>query len=486
MNKNFFVRNENSLVIGEAIFLLEKFPEIDTGYHPHPGIIYLENLEDEIIYEDIISAISEEKLEKELLKLENLKFIDIFKQMKKSKIKNFILSKRVRIIENTDNIFLFLGSPYINILENDCTITWKISYKIENWNLKLTISEFINLLIKKFKNAERISYSFGADAENDGITMQTDRMKNINIEYLFDELRDKKIEEVENDIKNEIINIFLEIQNKVTEMKLLIEDLDYKFIVKQYLNGFPEFIRKATGKIIYFEIETAIDGLVIKIDKNEDFEKYRENLALYLSFKENDIPNLDALRQLGLNGEQLSAVILFLTTQIVAYQRQYERLVENNKLLEGKNEELSKTVQILDRLFSKNIECSQNNQKIEVTNKNYLENKNSVDINVQVTQNIEKLQENMYDLEKLLIPMLNHNSKEELKEIVNELLNIRTEDELRKKTGILLKIKYFLKSVPQAIATATTATTAIRESLDKFPIIQENILKIIEILSKYI
>lgn len=360
---------------------------------------------------------------------------------------------------------------------------------VESWNLPFSFVEFFEELLIKLKNENKFIIGNLEDyikPEKNNLYLRRDFGIIINPQ----EVRALNLYQLENIIINGVKETMKNLKEKYmqtkNELKIPIEDLEYRFILKQYLMSFSEFVRKATGKIIYFEVETAIDGLVIKIDKNENFENYRENLAMYLSFKENGTPDLNILRQLGLDSEQISTVILFLTTQIVAYQRQYERLVESNKLLEGKNEELSKTVQMLDRLFSKNIECNQNNQKIEVTNNNYLENKNSVDINIQVTQNIEKLQENMCDLKRLLTPILDEHSKEELKEIVNELVNIKTEDELKKNKGILVKTKSYLKYIPQIISSATIATTAIRENLDKIPIIRENILAIIDLLSNYI
>lgn len=360
---------------------------------------------------------------------------------------------------------------------------------IRCWNLPFSFVEFFEELLIELKNKNK----FQIKSLDDYIKYEETRLhlrRDFGIMINPQEVRALNLYQLENILTNGVKETMKNLKEKYTEtkneLKVPIPDLGYRFILKQYLMSFSEFVRKATGKIIYFEVETAIDGLVIKIDKNENFENYRENLAMYLSFKENGTPDLNILRQLGLNSEQLSAVTLFLTTQIVAYQRQYERLVESNKFLEGKNEELSKTVQMLERLFSKKIECSQNNQKIEITNNNYLENKNSVDINIQVTQNIEKLQENMCDLKRLLTPILDENSKEELKEIINELLNIKTEDELKKNKGILIKTKSYLKYIPQIISSATIATTAIRENLDKIPIIRENISAIIDLLSNYI
>lgn len=347
-----------------------------------------------------------------------------------------------------EEVILMEQFPYIGRK----MMNYYFSPKLEYWNLPFSFVEFFKELLFTLKAKEKFKID---DLRNYMKYKENDLHTKKDFGLLIDsqEVRALNLYQLENILINGVKETMKNLKEKYTqtknELKIPVKDSDCSFILKQYLIGFSEFVRKTRGEIIYFEVETANDGLIIKIEKNKNFEEIKEELSNYWKFIEKDSVKFDDLKYLNLNIEQLFGVSVFLNAQILNFQHQYKQLLMLNNSLEEKNNFLKEVWKETQISLNKSIECSQNNQKIEVTNNNYLENKNSIDINIQVTQNIEKLQENMCDLKRLLTPILDENSKEELKEIVNELVNIKTEDELKRTKGFFLKLNIISNISPQ-------------------------------------
>lgn len=273
-------------------------------------------------------------------------------------------------------------------------------------------------------------------------------------------------------------------------MKFFIDDPDLKFAMKQYLIGFPEFIRKITGKTIQFEIETDIDGLIFKIGQDENQDEIQKELTKYMKFLKDENLNFEELKELNLNPVQLIGIRSFVRAQVMNFRHQFENLNDllkferrSNEFLDKTNKRLSETIKMVGELFEKHIE-SNKISTINISANNQLENKNNIEIDIQFNENIEKLQESVFEIKNLLNPLINDLLKKELQEIDDRLMEINDSQELNKNKGIIGKLKRFVNGIKNISGTVILAGQAINISGKTFQRLLELKSTILNIISE--
>lgn len=472
INKKFIDRGYNWLRIGDILFDIKLYRGreeniIKNEENYYKNIIYLRRYNQSISHDHLEIAIKLDILEAEFKKNLNISFKELFKQLRECNIEylNFFLKERS--IENTNETVKIVYSPHIeNSIENSMEkISYMIACDVINWSLNCTMAEFIEKLMKNFSESNKFSPFLSLEEGSD-----IEEIKSIYVELNLSDIKEYSVLEIENYIKDTIIEVYLEVKNDGKRIKLSITNPEIQFILKQYLIGFPEFIRKITGKTIQFEIETDVDGLIFKIGQDENQDEIQKELTKYMEFLKDENMNFEELKELNLNPVQLIGIRSFVRAQVMNYRHQFENLNDllkfekrSNEFLDKTNERLSETIKIVGGLFEKHIE----NNKIDSVNisvNNQLENKNNIEIDIQFNENIEKLQESVFEMKNLLNPLINDLLKKELQEIDNDLMEINNSQELNKNKGIMGKLKRFVNGIKEANGTIVLAGQTIAAS----------------------
>lgn len=451
-------RGKDWLRIGKTIFQLKVKEEKEEDSYEE-NVIYLESLNAEIQPETFIYCFNVENFKNDISKIRKLKIKEVVQEMLKSKIDLLPLPALEK--EKFSQIIYFpKQGPRIfrEFSENKVFIVYPICFALEKWNKPYTYLKLAEKIIKEIK----ISYPHKWTTDGKCNNRVFDNDIEIVIYFEPEFLHNKTMEELDNMIWDFIFKAYKKIEKEYNgggQMKFFIDDPDLKFAMKQYLIGFPEFIRKITGKIIQFEIETDSDGLRFKIGKAEKSEDVKEELSKYMSFLSNeDSINFELLNNLGLTPIQLIRVKAFVDTQVMNFRHQISLNSEREK-----NKYLLKTSERIEKLFEKHIESNKINT-VNISANNQLENKNNIEIDIQFNENIEKLQESVFEMKNLLNPLINDLLKKELQEIDNDLMEINNSQEFNKNKGIIGKLKRFVNGIKNISGTVILAGQAINAS----------------------
>lgn len=468
INKKIIDRGYDWLRIGDILFTIKLYNGeeeniVGNEEYYYKNIIYLKKYDDMISYDDLEIAIKLDVLDAEFKKILDINFNELFILFKECNLEDIVFFTDERVVENTNGTIKMVFSPNFEIIDNK--ISYLIACDVINWNLQCTMREFMKKLMKHFNRSNKFSPFL---AFEDGV--EVEEIQNIHIELNLSDIKGYSVLEIENYIKDTIIEVYLEVKNDGKGIKLIITNPEIQFILKQYLIGFPEFIRKITGKTIQFEIETDIDGLRFKIGQDENQNEIQKELTKYMEFLKDENMNFEELKELNLNPVQLIGIRSFVRAQVMNYRHQFENLNDllkfekrSNEFLDKTNERLSETIKIVGDLFEKHIE----NNKIDSVNisvNNQLENKNNIEIDIQFNENIEKLQESVFEMKNLLNPLINDLLKKELQEIDNGLMEINNFQELNKNKGIMGKLKRFVNGIKEANGTIVLAGQTIAAS----------------------
>lgn len=477
-NKKIIEREDNFLRIGETKIPINILREdIDTEL----GIRYYQ-----FLYRNKFYETWKERILKEILTSDNEYSVKKMSQeLREAKIQSFCLGKNKNkfnekyfsFSEDTPNILIDFKVKTEDEKENNNShymSTSKIQYKIifnsEIWKKPYSILAFIEEIVKEFDKLDYSQYIFDEE-----YNIFKNALPELEIDILIPYLETESIGEINSNIWKYIMRAYRNLEAEYNiegeeKIKFFINGSDLKFVLKQYLIGFPEFIRKITGKTIQFEIETDVDGLIFKIGQDENQDEIQKELTKYMEFLKDENMNFEELKELNLNPVQLIGIRSFVRAQVMNYRHQLENLNDllkfekrSNEFLDKTNERLSETIKIVGGLFEKHIE----NNKIDTVNisvNNQLENKNTIDIDIKFNENIEKLQESVFEMKNLLNPLINDFLKKELQEIDNGLTEIDDSQELNKNKGIIGKLKRFVNGMKEANGTIVLAGQAIAAS----------------------
>lgn len=460
-------RGKDWLRIGNFLFTIKYKVDIDDQ-KKYQNIIYLENLDSSIESENIEDAIEDEELSEEFSKYIDITYEELFNQLLENDIVNFIPFNTVREIREIKNALEFSCSPYLGIdylKKTEQEISYLISCNIDNWNLGCTMTEFIEELKDAFMSSYN-SHIGVALLEKDSFS----GVSSLSLRLDYSKIKEYSIFELENNIKKVLISTSLKIKNGGEELKLPIHDPDLKFILKQYMIGFPEYLRNLTGQIIQFEIESVSDGLVFTIGKYDNQDEIQKELTKYMKFLKDENLNFEELNELNLNPVQIIGIRAFVRAQVMNFRHQLENLNDllkfekrSNEFLDKTNKRLSETIKMVRELFEKHIESNKINT-VNISANNQLENKNNIEIDIQFNENIEKLQESVFEMKNLLNPLINDLLKKELQEIDNDLMEINNSQEFNKNKGIIGKLKRFVNGIKNISGTVILAGQAINAS----------------------
>lgn len=481
-------RGKDWLRIGNIVIPIIKFEDkkIIKYTEEELNTIYLKDLDERIDSENINDLFNKKTVNLIKENLSKEKVGNIIEQMIECNIGSFDFGEGKTTFFN--GILGFSDdtpSFYTDEFKDEPDIYYNIEFLLENWKKPYTYLELKDKLEKEFKDNKVYNFLF---EDNYHLRIYS-RAEEFTIKLYSKFYKDKTVDEL-----NEIIwNLFKKAYEKIEkeynggeQMKFFIDDPDLKFAMKQYLIGFPEFIRKITGKIIQFEIETDSDGLRFKIGKNEKLEDIKEELLKYMRLLNNgDSINFELLNNLGLTQIQLIGVKSFVDTQVMTFKHQ---IIQSNILLSSereKSEYLLKTSERIEKLFNKHIECNKiENFNLYALNNNHLENKNTIKIDINFNENIEKLQESIFEMKNLLNPLINDLLKEELQEIDDRLMEINDSQELNKNKGIIGKLKRFVNGIKNISGTVILAGQAINISGETFQRLLELKSTILNIISE--
>lgn len=211
-------------------------------------------------------------------------------------------------------------------------------------------------------------------------------------------------------------------------------DNKFKIALKQYLIYFPEYINKAKGMKINFEVSSNDNFLSIHIQNDVDWELMDGYLKEYVGFIKQTIDNINPEIRSDLGGLERELLLIDLRNQIY-------HLKTSIQIKDIKIGLLEETVELLRETIKNN---SNNPIAINVTL-----NSNSVitsNINFNIKDELKNLQNEFFDMKGKLI-YTDDGIKNEINDIDNELMklddnnpdNIKENKHVFKKIGRLLE-----------------------------------------------
>lgn len=214
-------------------------------------------------------------------------------------------------------------------------------------------------------------------------------------------------------------------------------DENLKTAIKQYLVYFPEYVKKAKGEKIKFEVTSDNEFLGIHISKDVDSEVISGFLMEYVGFIKKTINNLNPEIRSDLSETDRNLLLIELRSEIRHLQTSLEiKNVEKKLLL--------KEVQIFKELLSESIKNDSNNSIVV----NVSSSSNAIstsNISFNIINELENLQNEFFDIKS--IPIYDDAIKHEINNIDNELMKLDENDieNIREKKHILKKIRRVLE-----------------------------------------
>lgn len=324
------------------------------------------------------------------------------------------------------------GKPYVQVWMDFYYETWELK-----WSIVLYINKFKEIILRKVENAS-IDLDVEADSDNDYYSVV--------LEIWLDDI---------NNIKEDILQVLTLVIESFSETddELFYENIKpntyiYKINIeskfttalKQYLIYFPEYVNKAKGISINFEVVSESDGLAIQIAKDVDFQLVEEYLKEYVGFIKQNIDNIQPKIDNHLTEFDNKLFIMELKNQI-----QYL-----NTTLQIKNLEIDRLGEIVNdfkNLLSDSIKASGNNQIALTVQTQAISNSSSnIELKFNLHEELQNIQRELFELKGLIVNS-DENLANEVKEVDNEILKLDSNnpEEIKKNKHVFRRLGRLLE-----------------------------------------
>ncbi len=370
----------------------------------------------------------------------------------------------------------FIDSPTSFSLNSSGDFLLNYEFQIETWANNFSMNDCLNFLEIKLLGPE-IYYSDTGDEFG------------INLKLNLNTFREKSIIETIDYINIILIDLLNELnknnKNKI-EYFYKIDNL-LKTGIKQYIVYFNEFILNTKGIIIDFEVASYPEGLILKLNKNQNIHKIEEYFIEYMNYLRcQDIENIKLLYEIKKSENEMRTETMILKNEIYHLKHKYELL--ELSLEYKKNTELFYKKIISEMLESNKITASNKSDfsKLQFN----IQNTQSTTNNVNFTSNIENLQNSIEEIKELISFIKDDILNKEIEEIDNQLLEVTTINDLKDKKKSLNLFKRILNRINDDDSTLNKLIKAGEKSSILFtkikpliPIILENIEALKKILN---
>ena len=347
----------------------------------------------------------------------------------------------------------------------------------EEWREKFTISNFY----------ERLS----SELEKKNCNLKKNLVNDQGIFLIFSNITSTiTLKNLTYSLIKEIEKIFLDMQNKYEKTIFFKYEIDknIKTGIKQYIVYFNEYVERTKGITINFEVENYSEGLVLKLNKNQNIERIGEYFEEYMNFlKYEKIEDIQPLYEINKNEYEKNQDKILLQNEIRELQYKYQTV---QLLLETEKKHSLDYKNMINKMLNQN-NINFNNHlpyvpNITLTLNNANTNSNTNIINI--SQQIETLQEDIEKIKEFFKELEMKEKEEELTEIDDEILEVSNAEDLKSKKKMFSKFKRIVNQINDENSTLNEtikATKKGKECLEKIKPYIPTILTTISNLGEY-
>ncbi|MBP6732823.1 MAG: leucine-rich repeat domain-containing protein [Chitinophagales bacterium] len=233
-------------------------------------------------------------------------------------------------------------------------------------------------------------------------------------------------------------------------------DVNFRTPLKQYLNYFNDFVVASKGVQVNFEVISYEEGLELNIKVNTEVElqKIKEYLQEYISFTKSNIDNLNPTFTLPVTDTKRDLVILDLRNQI----RNLQSSIELREL------EIRHLNRETDRMYELLLAEKKHPQTLVISNDSnaYSSSSNQVRISTEIKNELPQLQNEIWELKKILKEAGEEDYVKQLDDIDEKILAINEcEQDLSKTDKVpFKKLKRILDEINNEDSTLSKTIKA--------------------------
>lgn len=268
-------------------------------------------------------------------------------------------------------------------------------------------------------------------------------------------------------------------------VELLVNDLDLRYALRQYIAGFPEYIRKLKKENIDIDVRNSEKGMIIKLIARTSKSDYSYDFKTYLSHSiESDyIPKENELYIL--TKDEAREIRYWMKQQVNDFNNKIELAKVGLTKSEEEKIALKDEIQHLKELIKQGhlekMALFSNKANINVLVQNSVSN--TIENKVEIKENIEEIQEKLMELFTELNANIQKDKLEVLEKVMNEVMELNPDEGITNKKGILTKLKTALKglkNLPEGIKWLSTVITNSKELGEHLWNLREQLIETID------
>ena len=377
------------------------------------------------------------------------------------------------------NYIILRSEPEFFKLENGIEVGLYFSPNVVNWNKPYTFKDFQEKLKIITENYDflKVTESLINSEEVEIKIKVCEKFDNLEkMEKIVYSLGEMALEELDKD--------YLE----PGAVELVVNDLDLRYALRQYISGFPEYIRKVRKENIDIDVRNSEKGIIIKLVARATNTDYAYDFKVYLSYlmKDDYIPEESELYIL--TKDEVREVYYWMKQQI----NDLNNKIELAKLGLTKSEEEKRTLkneinflkEVIDQGHLEKIALFSNKSNINVLVQNSVNN--NIENKIEIKENIEEIQAKLVELFAELSTNIEKEKLEILEKIMNEVMELNPKEGIDNKKGILAKLKASLKglkNIPEGIKWLSTVVSSSEELTNHLVSLRDRIIELAEKLS---
>lgn len=268
-------------------------------------------------------------------------------------------------------------------------------------------------------------------------------------------------------------------------VELLVNDLDLRYALRQYITGFSEYIRKLKKENIDIDVRNSEKGIIIKLIARTSKSDYSYDFKTYLSHSiESDyIPKENELYIL--TKDEAREIYYWMKQQVNDFNNKIELakvgLTKSEEEKIALKDEVQNLKEVIKQGHLEKMALFSNKTNINVLVQNSVSN--TIENKVEIKENIEEIQEKLMELFTELNANIQKDKLEVLEKVMNEVMELNPDEGITNKKGTLTKLKTTLKglkNLPEGIKWLSTVITNSKELGEHLWNLREQLIEIID------
>ena len=268
-------------------------------------------------------------------------------------------------------------------------------------------------------------------------------------------------------------------------VELLVNDLDLRYALRQYISGFPEYIRKLKKENIDIDVRNSEKGIIIKLIARTSKSDYAYDFKTYLSHSiESDyIPKENEFYIL--TKDEAREIHYWMKQQVNDFNNKIDLakvgLTKSEEEKIALKDEVQHLKEVIKQGHLEKMALFSNKSNINVLVQNSVSN--TIENKVEIKENIEEIQEKLMELFTELNANIQKEKLEVLEKVMNEIMELNPDEGITNKKGTLTKLKTALKglkNLPEGIKWLSTVITDSKELGEHLWNLREQLIEIID------